>query len=141
MLLEKIQDDLKIAMKAHLLEEVSVLRMLISALKYAAIDNSNLSESDEIRVLSTEAKKRKEAAVAYRGVRDDKADLELRELDIIQKYLPETISDQRVLELITEIKTKNVDLKGGSLVGKVMSEIKIRGWFVDGSHVKELIEA
>lgn len=139
MILEKIQSDLISAMKSRETEVVSVLRMLVSALKYAQIDNEFLTEIDEIKVLNLEAKKRKESIASFQQVDPKRAKVEENELVIIQKYLPVPMSDQQILDLIASVKLNYPQLSDGPLMGKIMSEAKSMKWILDGDRVKTLL--
>ena len=101
-LVEKINSDLISAMKNKNEERLKVLRMLKSELKYKAIDTGeDLSDDDAIAVLSSAAKKRNEAVEEYRrGGRDDLAEQELAESEIIKEYLPEQLSENELKQLV-----------------------------------------
>ena len=90
---EKIQTDMKAAMKSGEKVALETLRMLRSQLKNASIAKGEaLSGDDVIAVLTKEAKKRKESLEAYeKGGRTDLVEREGRELEIIQFYLPEAL--------------------------------------------------
>ncbi|MBA3302100.1 MAG: GatB/YqeY domain-containing protein [Thermoleophilaceae bacterium] len=90
-LLDQIQQDVKVAMKAGEKDRVGALRLIADALQKAAKDGS---KDDEVAVLQRERKRRVEAAEAYReGGRSDLADQEEREAGVIDAYMPEQISD------------------------------------------------
>jgi len=101
-LVEKINSDLISAMKNRDEVRLKVLRMLKSELKYKAIDTGqDLSDDEAIAVLSSAAKKRKEATDEYRrGGRDDLAEQEIAESEIIQQYLPEQLSEDELKKLV-----------------------------------------
>jgi len=120
-LLEKIDDDLKSAMKASDSLKVSVLRMAKAAIKNREIDmKKELSDDDILPLLSTLAKQRRESIDQFsKGGRLDLAEKESLELAILQSYLPEQITpeelDRIVLEAITESSAA-----GAKDMGKVM---------------------
>lgn len=101
-LVEKINSDLISAMKSRDELRLKVLRMLKSELKYKAIDTGqDLSDEDAIAVLSSAAKKRHEAVGEYRrGGRDDLAEQEMAESEIIKEYLPEQLSEDELKQLV-----------------------------------------
>jgi len=79
---ERIDEDLKTAMRNRDALKVSVLRLLKSAIAYKRFDKGeDLSEVEVVGVIEKEVKKRKESVVAYRGHREDLADQEQAELD------------------------------------------------------------
>jgi len=101
-LVEKINSDLISAMKNRDEVRLKVLRMLKSELKYKAIDTGqDLSDEEAIAVLSSAAKKRKEANDEFRrGGRDDLAEQEMAESEIITEYLPEQLSEDELKKLV-----------------------------------------
>src|SRR3990167_6013928 len=103
---QKIDQDLKVAMLAGDKFLVSTLRGLKSSILYAEVAagsrNEGLPEPEVITVLSKEAKKRQESADLYKqGGNKEKADAESREKSIIEKYLPQQMTDDE-LELIVD---------------------------------------
>jgi uncharacterized protein YqeY len=139
--LELFQTDLKEAMKAREPMRVDTLRMIISALKNKKIDlRAELTHEDILTVLSTEAKKRREAFEAFsQGARQELADKEAAELVIIEGYLPKQLTEDEVRELVAQAKEKT----GASTrkeMGKVMGIIvpQIKGRF-DGGKAREIV--
>ena len=129
MLKEKITDNLKEALRSKDAEKTGVLRMLIAALHKKEIEkkgkgqDSTLTDDDVVDVLSKEAKKRKESYELYKqGNREDLAQKELKELEIIQEYLPKQLSEQELEKIVSEA----IEKTGASTakdMGKVMGEV------------------
>ena len=96
----KLKDDMKTAMKAREKDRLQTIRMLISSLNNAKIElQRDLTEEDIVSVFSTEAKKRRESAKAYRdGDRPELADKEDAELEVITEYLPEQLTDEELVQ-------------------------------------------
>jgi len=95
---EQIQDDVKTAMKAGDRERLTVLRMLVAELQKDAKEGAG----DELAVLRRERKRRLESATAFRdGGRDDLADGEAAEAEIVSTYLPAEMSDDDLRTLVT----------------------------------------
>jgi len=140
---EKIEEDLKSAMKASLGLRVSVLRLIKSALKNRQIEKqSPLSEEEEIAVLSTLSKQRRESIEQYRKAgREDLAKKEEDELSIIQSYMPEQLSPDEIDALIKEA-IEECGAKGLSDMGRVMKVLmpKVKGR-ADGKAVSERVKA
>ena len=119
----------------------SVLRMLISELKYAQIEKRGaLDETEALQVLSRAIKKRKESIEMYeKGGRQDLADKEKEELKIIQEYVPQEMDEatmrQRIDEVIDELGAK--DKKD---LGRVMKEVlsRYKGQ-MDGKIVQKIV--
>ena len=127
---EKIQKDLTEALKNKRELEVSVLRLLIAAIlnkekekRYKLKEEKDVLLSDEeiTDVVSAEVKKRKEAASEYqKGGRQELADKERKESEILQKYLPEQLSEKDLEKLIKEAIAKT-GAKEQKDIGKVMA--------------------
>jgi len=133
-------------MKAGQEFEVGVFRFLLASLHNKEIEKkgkgleSTLSDDEAIEVLSREAKKRKEAIEAYeKGNRTDLAQKETKELEIIEKYLPEQLSEEEIEKIITAAikKTGAVTVKDfGKVMGEAMKELKGKA---DASLVSKIV--
>lgn len=126
---EQIEQDFITAFKAKDEITKSLLGMMKSAFKNKEIDlQKPLEEADVIEVLSKEAKKRKESAIAYeQGGRNDLAENEKAEAEILSKYLPEQLSEDAVREIvkstITEVAASSMaDM--GKVIGAVVAKTK-----------------
>ncbi len=145
-MLEKLQEDLKQAMREKQEIKVSTLRILIAEIKNAEIAKGQLLvDSDILIVLQKEAKKRKEAASGFRaGGREQSAQVEEKELEVIEAYLPKQLSDEELTKMVEEAIT---ELGASSLqdMGKVISLVmgkaagKVEGARVSGM-VKEKLQ-
>ena len=157
---EKIKEDLKNALKGRDALTVSVLRMLLSAIlnkeiekraKIAKAENglgeqeltekSRLLEDEIMQAISSEVKKRKEAATEYeKGGRQDLFEKETKEAEILKKYLPEELSDDDLKKIVDEaiLKVGASSIKDmGSVIKEVMVQAKGRA---DGSKVSQLVK-
>jgi uncharacterized protein YqeY len=142
-LVEKINSDLISAMKSRDEVRLKVLRMLKSELKYKAIDTGqDLSDNDVIAVLSSAAKKRNEAFEEYRrGGRDDLAELEIAESEIIKGYLPEQLSEDELKQLVEKAvaETGADSMKDlGAVMKTLMPQIRGRA---DGKSVNIVVRS
>ncbi len=101
-LLDRLTEDMKTAMKAGEKERLSTIRLLRGQIKDAAIDKrADLTEDEELGVLTNAAKKRREAIQAYRDAgREDLAAKEESELVVIQEYLPAALDLAEVEKII-----------------------------------------
>ncbi len=96
---ERIKSDVASAMKAGERDRVTALRLVLSELQKAQKDG----DGDELAVLRRERKRRREAAEAYReAAREDLADGEDFEAQIIETYLPAELSDQELDGLVVK---------------------------------------
>ena len=99
----KIEQDIKLAMTQKNELEVSVLRMVKSALqnKLIEIKKKELSDDEVLSVLSNQAKRRKEAAESFaKGGREEMAQKEKDELIIIEKYLPKQMTEEEIKKIL-----------------------------------------
>src|SRR6185295_14351602 len=106
-LFERIDADLKDAMRAKDATRLSVLRMLKSALKYGAIEksgaDSNLSDADAVQVIRKQAKQRQDSIDSFekRG-RAELAEKEKAELVILNSYMPQQLSNEELEKIVRE---------------------------------------
>ena len=100
----RIQDDVKNAMRAHERERLAVLRLVTAAIKQKEVDERiELDDAQVLAVLDKMVKQRRESLEQYRSAgRDDLADQEAFELDLIQAYLPEPLGEAELGGLIDE---------------------------------------
>jgi uncharacterized protein len=135
--LEQVQHDVKDAMKAREKERVHALRLIASELQKAEKDQSG----DEVQVLQRERKRRLEAAEAYRdGGRDQQAESEEREAEIIASYMPEQLSDEQ-LEAIVGDAVAESGASSAKELGRVMALVmpKVKGQ-ADGRRVSAAVK-
>ncbi len=136
-------DDLKTAMKAKEMDKVTTLRFLQSALKNKEIDMrpNEPTEEDYIAVLKKNAKQRKESITQYADAgRDDLAQNEQRELELIEAYLPEQMSEDQVKELV---KAAIAETGASSMkdMGKLMQSVLAKtGGQADNKLVSQLVK-
>jgi len=120
-LLQKLDDDLKAAMKASEGLKISVLRMAKAALKYRQIEKGEaLSGEDILSVLSSLSKQRRESIEQFsKGGREDLAEKERQELSILQSYLPQQLTPEEIDRIIVEAIRESA-AAGIKDMGKVM---------------------
>lgn len=136
-LLDTLIEEMKRALKAGEKARLSTVRMLISAIKYAQVDNIDLDEAGMMEVLGKEAKKRRESVEAYRSAgHEERARSEEAELAVIGEYLPKMMDEEEVRKRVMEL------LSGGSIdnvglaIGRVMKELKGKA---DGKLVAKIV--
>ncbi len=105
MLKDKIQEDLKQAMLAQEADKLSTIRMLKSALQYFEIQKGGAgytaTDEDVIDVVGREIKKRRESIEMFeKGSRPELAAKENAELETLQTYLPEQLSEEEIRKLV-----------------------------------------
>jgi uncharacterized protein len=138
---DRLRTDLTASMKARERLRSSTLRMLLTAVTNAEVAGKTqreLSDEDLVAVLSTEAKRRREAAAAYdEAGRADSAAKERAESDIIAGYLPEQLGEDELVALVSStIASLGVADEGMRAMGRVMGTLQpqVRGR-ADGSAV------
>ena len=141
-LLQKILDDIKTAMKARDAETLGTLRTLHSDIKNVSI-NSGVEITDEIvlDVLAKSLKQKNEAIEMLKnGGREDKALEEAKAVELYQKYLPEPLSEDDVVALITELK-ETLGASSPKDMGKMMKELspKVKGR-LDSKRLSQLVQ-
>ncbi len=137
-LLTQLTDEMKTAMKAGDKKRLSTVRMLISAIRYAQIDNPEMGEADEIKVLQKEAKKRRESIVAYKQAgRDEQRIIEEEELKVIEEYLPVMMSEDEVRKVVERIVKEGDFANFGMVMNGVMKELKGKA---DGGMVSKMVK-
>ncbi len=144
-ILKKINEDLVSSMKSRAGELiVSTLRMIKSAIKNAEIakrGKGELTEEDILGVLSTMVKQRKESVEQYlKANRNDLAEKEEKEIEVIQKYLPEQLSTEEVDEIIKST-IQEAGISGMKDMGRLMKELmpKLKGK-ADGKLVSQRVK-
>ena len=127
-LLEKIINEMHLSMKSGDREKSSALRTLVAKLKDQEIKlRKEISDEETFKVVKTLVKQRKEAAQIYLSAgRVELAEKENFEIVILTKYLPESMSDEDILDLVKKI-VKETNAKCISDIGKVMPLVMQKG--------------
>lgn len=139
---EKITKDLTEAMKAKDTFRTSVLRMLKSALKNEEINKkSPLTDDEVLAIIKKQVKTRKDSMNEYASYnRMDLADSLQKEIDILNEYLPEELSDEElekiVKEAITKVKAESIK-QMGMVIKTISSEYGAR---CDMAKVSKLVK-
>tara|TARA_Y100001970_G_C14188827_1_gene834145 strand:- start:176 stop:616 length:441 start_codon:yes stop_codon:yes gene_type:complete len=140
-MINKIKNDLKNAMKNSDKEKLNPLRNLVSKIKMKEIEKgSPLNDEECLKVCISAAKQIKESIIQFeKGGRADLSENEKKELKIIEKYLPEQLSDEKILEVIKMI-IKETGANSPSDMGKVMgSAMSKLGGQADGKAVQKIV--
>jgi len=141
-LIARIESDLKAARLARDEDLRDALSLVLNALQAAQKELQRpLSDEEELQVLQRERKRRLEAAEAFRaGGREEQADDEEYELEILEDYMPEPLSEEEMEEIIDDVisevgATSIRDL--GRVMAGVMHQVSGRA---DGSTVSQLVK-
>ncbi len=145
---EQLQADMKTAMRDGDAQRRDTLRMAIAAVQNAEKEKREpLSDDEALAVLTKQVKTRRESIKAYRDAgRDDLADKEQAEIDVLAPYLPEQLGEDEVRALVTEAiastgASSPKDM--GRVMGALMPKVKGRadGKMVSGIVNEELAKA
>lgn len=124
---DTLSDTLKTAMKAKEMDKIKVLRGVQAVIKQIEIDKQiTLDDNGILELLQKQIKQRQESLTIYKdNGRDDLADKEQFEIDVISEFLPTALSDDELGEIV---KTVIGELNATSIkdMGKVMNEVKAR---------------
>jgi uncharacterized protein YqeY len=144
---ERIQSDLTAAMKARDRQQVGALRMLVAAMRNAAVEAGRGPQGrlpDEVveRLVAKEIKSRREAAAAYREAgRDDRAAAEEADVEVYARYLPEQLDDDELVAIVEDAIAR-VGADGPAQMGQVMKEVMPRvGNRAGGARVSALVKS
>ncbi|MCX6001713.1 MAG: GatB/YqeY domain-containing protein [Chloroflexi bacterium] len=140
-LLDKINTDLKAAMRAKEELHLLVLRTLLSSINYAEIaKQKKLDDGGIIEVIGKEIKQRKESIEAYdKGNRPDLSAKEKAEMAILQEYMPAQMSRDEITAIVEKV-IAEVGPKGPGDKGKVMQKLmpQVKGK-ADGNEVNSIV--
>lgn len=141
---DRLAADLKEAMKAKDQLRMDAIRMVKAALLNKEIETkAGLTDADTVKVMTTLVKQRRESVEQYqKGRRDDLAQKELKEIAILEGYLPKALSPEELTQTIEAV-IQETGAKTLKDMGNVMKAVmaKLAGQAVDGKQVSELVKA
>jgi uncharacterized protein len=141
-LLERLNQDMKQAMKNKEKDKLSVIRMIKASLQNEAIKlGEELSEDAELTVLSREVKQRKDSLHEFeKAGREDLVEKIRTELQYVEEYMPQQLSEEEISKIVEEA-ISEVGATSKAEMGKVMAAImpKVKGK-ADGSLVNKLVQ-
>jgi uncharacterized protein YqeY len=142
--MEKIAEDMKVAMKSRQQLRLETLRTLRAVLLEKQVEkrpSGGMTPEDEVAVMISAAKKRKESITIFRdNGRDDLADQETKELEIIQEYLPKQLSEEEISDFVKKI-IADVGAASAKDFGKVMPVVmkELKGK-ADGKIIQDTVK-
>ena len=140
---DKINDDMKSAMRAKEMDRLGTIRLLLSAMKQKEVDERvTLTDADIISILNKMIKQRRESIVQFQaGNRPELAAKEEQEIQVLSVYLPQQMNDSEIDALIDEA-IKNTNAKTIKEMGAVMAFIRNKAQGrADMAKVSEKIKA
>lgn len=125
MLRERIQEDVKAAMKAREAERLGALRLLTAAMKQREVDDRvTLDDAGVVGVIEKMLKQRRDSVAQYeKAGRQDLADVEKREMAVLQAYLPQALSEAELAAVVADAVASS-GASSPSDMGKVMAIVK-----------------
>ena|SRR5699024_569338 len=142
-LINRLNDDMKQAMRVKDKEKLSVIRMVKASLQNEAIHLGvdTLEDDDELTILSRELKQRNDSLIEFKQAgRDDLVEKIEKEIEILQIYMPEQLTEDEIEAIIIQaIKDTNATSKKefGKVMGTVMPKVKGKA---DGKIVQKLVQ-
>ena len=140
-LIAEIKTQLEDAMREGDAARRDALRLILSSLQGAEKELQRpLSEDEELQVLQRERKKRLEAAEAFRNAgREEQADKEEDELDVLEEFMPEPMSEDELEEIVDDV-IAEVGATSMRDIGRVMADVmpQVAGR-ADGSAVSQIV--
>ena len=141
-MLDQLEEELKIALKAGEKAKTMGLRNIIGKIKAAQIDKGEiLTDEESSKILKTAAKQLKESIDQYqKGGRDDLAEKEAFELTLLEKYLPEQLSEEQIRQTVKNI-VKNTGAGSMQDMGKIMgATMQELAGSADGKIVQKIVQ-
>ncbi len=140
---ERLTEDFKAAMKAHDEVKKNTLSFARAAIKQVEVDTrKEVEDADVLEILKKQVKMRKDALADFeKAGRTDLLDSYKAEIEILEAYLPEQMSEEQIRKLVTETAAE-VGVEGGKQnMGKLMKSVmpKVKG-LADGNTVRKIIE-
>jgi uncharacterized protein len=140
-LIAEIENELKDAMRERDDDRRDALRLILSSLRSAEKELQRpLSDDEELQVLQRERKRRLEAAEAFRaGGREEQAEDEEFELEVLEEFMPEPLSEEELEEIVDDV-IAEVGATSMSHFGRVMADVmpQVSGR-ADGSAVSQIV--
>ena len=127
MIKERIREDMKAAMRAHEAERLSTIRLLLAAIRQREIDEKiDATDAQVMEIISKMVKQRRDSVEQYRsGNREDLANKEQAEIEILSGYLPKALSEDELRAIVDEAVASS-GASGMAGMGKVMGLVKAK---------------
>jgi uncharacterized protein YqeY len=139
---ERIDTDIKLALKSGAKDKLSALRMLSAALKNKQIDKRRpLTEEEVVETVRSLIKQRKDSIEQFaKGGRQDLVDKETAEVAVLEVYLPKQLSREELEAMVRDV-VGRTGAQGAKDMGKVMKElVPLVGGRADGKLLSELVK-
>jgi len=123
----RLTDDMKLAMKSGDKSRLGVIRLLLAAIKQKEVDERvTLSDDDVLAILVKQSKQRRESIEQFKSAgRNDLVEIEEYELQVIETYLPEKLSETEIRQIITDA-IAATGAQGVAQMGAVMNIVRAK---------------
>ena len=141
-LYKQIQNDMYNAMKSGNRKDANTLRTTLAKVKDKVIEKrQDLSKEEEVKILQTLVKQRKESIELYeKGGRNELAEAEQKELEIINNYLPKMMDESNIKSIVKTV-IDEVGATSMADMGKIMPEVMKRGkGLIDGKSAQKFVQ-
>ncbi len=134
---DQLMEDMKQAMRAKQTLRLDTIRMLRAKIKNEEIDKGPQTDEQVEALVSQTIKQWQDAIEDYKkGNRQDLVDEAQQKIDVLEEYLPEQLSDEKLLEIITQVRQETGLDQMGPIIGKVKQKV---GNQADGGRVAKLV--
>lgn len=134
-----LTEDMKNAMRAHDSVRLGVIRFILSELKNFEIDNGEQDDAGVQKVIAREIKKVKDAMIDFeKGGRMDLVEQEAEKVGMMEKYLPQQMSDEELATVVKNVVASAEKKDFGNIMKAVMAEVQGKA---DGGRVTPLVKA
>lgn len=137
-MISKLRGDLNIYMKAKDIDSLNVIRGILNEINIREMKDIKITPEEITKVLRSEIKKRKEAIECFqKGNRPDLIDKENKEIKIIEKYLPQELSDEELFSLIQKVISSAENKDFGSIMKATVTAANGQA---DGKRISALVK-
>ena len=137
-MIEKFKEDLKTYMKAKDMVSLNTVRAILNEINIREMKNIKITEEEIIKVLRSEAKKRKESIETFqKASRTDLIEKEEKELKIIEGYLPAEMSDEQLTAKLKEVIESCADKSFGTVMKTSIAALK---GAADGKRISAILK-
>ncbi|MCB9813081.1 MAG: GatB/YqeY domain-containing protein [Pseudomonadales bacterium] len=134
---DQLIEDMKSAMKARDAVKLGVVRYLRSEIKNFEIDNGEQNDEGVIKIISSQAKKMRDAILEFKEAgRDDLVVQEEEKIMIMDSYLPKQLTDAELEEIVSKVISQSEEKNMGKLIGE---SVKAVAGKADGSRISAMI--
>lgn len=137
-IIENLKEDLKKYMKAKDMVSLNTVRAILNEINIREMKNIKINDEEIIKVLRSEAKKRKESIETFQKAgRTDLTEKEEKELKIIEAYLPAEMSDEELIAKLKEVISSCSDKNFGTVMKAAVASLK---GAADGKRISTLLK-